>query len=61
MSEGTYLLDAHGFQTRIGCYNGVRGFLYENFDTVPPCQPKVAHFETWFVRAAEVGVAMGLR
>ena len=57
LSEGTFLIDTPGFQTRIGCYKGVRGFVYENFDTVPPCYPKVVHFETWFVRAAEIGVA----
>lgn|GEM_PF-2928814 len=61
LSEGTFMIDSPEFQIRIGCYNGVKGFLYEKFDLVPPCYPKLAHFETWFVRAAEIGVVQRFR
>ena len=61
VSEGAFLIDAPGLQTRIGCYSGVRGFLYDTFELVPLCYPKLYHFETWFVRAAEIGVVQRFR
>ena len=56
LSGGVYSVSAPGLRKRICCYDHLTDFLSANFGVAPLCFHKLAHFETWFIRAAEIGV-----